>query len=91
MDALGPQEMISALMKEFAEERYLLAIVGRSRICVSLRIGATDQDELKAFVHAMTVQKCLKKRALKHDDNHSETISRYVNISKGVCCRRACH
>lgn len=76
LDELGTQEVASALMNEFADERYLLGIAGR--ICVALRVGATDQDELKGFLHAMTIQRCFEQQALKHDGNYADLISRYV-------------
>ena len=86
LDELGPQQMITTLIKEFADELYMVAIVGQDRIYVALCVGASDQDELKAFVHAMTIQKCLERAgALKLDGKHDELISRYVIASGRVC------
>lgn len=67
LDELAPDEVISLLMEEFAADHYFLSIVGNRKISLALRVGATDHDELKAFVHAMTIQKCVKLGALQND------------------------
>lgn len=67
LDELAPDEMISLLMEEFATDHYFLSIIGNRKISVALRVGATDHDELKAFIHAMTIDKCAKLGALQND------------------------
>lgn len=69
LDKLSPDEVISLLMEEFAADHYFLSIIGKRTISVALRVGATDHDELQAFVHAMTIQKCVELGALKKDSN----------------------
>jgi len=78
LDEVGPEGMIEILMKEFADEHYLFGIDDRGRIDVALRVGATDQDELKAFVHALTIQRCIDQQGLKRGDDFTQLISRYV-------------
>lgn len=77
LDGLSPQDLASTLMKEFADEHYLIIISARGgRIGVALRVGATDQDELKAFVHAMVIHRYVEQGSFKPDEKYAETISR---------------
>jgi hypothetical protein len=69
LDELSPDEVISFLMEEFAADHYFLSIVGNRKVYVALHVGATDYDELKAFVHAKTIQKCVELGALQKDSN----------------------
>ena len=74
LNELAPDEMVSLLMEEFATDHYVLSIVGKSKrttIRVALRVGATDRDELKAFLHALTLDKCIKLGALQKNDSKS--------------------
>jgi hypothetical protein len=76
LENLESQDMITSLMKEFADEKYILGISRGGGICVALCANATDQDELKAFIHAMTIQQCVEEESFKLDNDHSELISR---------------
>jgi hypothetical protein len=67
-------------MKEFVDEKYILGISRGGGICVALCVNATDQDELKAFIHAMTIQQCVEEESFKLDNDHSELISRYALV-----------
>lgn len=52
---LSVEDLVSQLQ---GNDRYLLGVSGK-HVYVSLLVGATDEDKLKAFVHACIVQKCL--------------------------------
>lgn len=81
MDEIGAQDFTNVLMNEFSDERYLVSVANGRRISVALRVGATDADELKAFVHALTIHKCIEQESLmKHNDDFSELISRFVRL-----------
>jgi hypothetical protein len=56
-DGIGMQ----AVVDEFRNERYVLAITPSGNILVSLLTGATAKDELQAFVHAVLTVQCLDK------------------------------
>lgn len=79
MEKMGTQTLTHALMNEFANDHYVLGVAD-NRICVALRVGATDRDELKAFLHSLTIKKCFEQQTRKHDtgSNYSELITRYV-------------
>lgn len=69
------KEMLNMLANEFVNERYLV-VVSRGRINVALRVGATDQDELKAFIHAMTIRRCIERGSNKLDRSYSDIVTR---------------
>jgi hypothetical protein len=50
---------MQAVVDEFHNERYALAITPSGRVLASLLTGATVPDELKAFVHAVLALQCL--------------------------------
>lgn len=80
LENLESQDMTSALMKEFVNEKYVLCIGRGGAISVTLCVNATDQDELKAFVHAMTIHDCVEEKSFKLDSEHAELISRYALV-----------
>lgn len=83
LDTIDPQSVIVSATEEFGDDRYLLTVGARDNIDVALRVGATDQDELKAFLHAMTLQRCMKQqRMIKSGNGCAELISRCVRPSR---------
>jgi Vitamin B6 photo-protection and homoeostasis len=68
-----------SLLQEFSNEKYILGIVQnnttttrRHRVKSTLRTGATNKDELKAFVHCMLLSKCLD--SLQHSKDPVDTL-----------------
>jgi hypothetical protein len=77
------EEVLAYIGILFRNKKYILLInnarVGSSfQINVVLRIGASQEDELEAFVHAMVVQECMKGKLLKKKDSQMQLIIRFV-------------
>lgn len=49
-----------SLVQQFQNERYIVGI-RNNKVMATLRTGATNKDELKAFLHGMLLRKCLDK------------------------------
>jgi len=74
LHCLESEDILHYVQDEFRAEKYIMTIVPRStnsffrsgdtNVCVTLCVGATDRDELKAFVHAMITRRCLDGEAL---------------------------
>lgn len=65
LSGISQSSTMESLQEEFGSENYVLGILPDNRtVCVSLRVGATDRTELKAFVHASTVRQCITQGAL---------------------------
>ncbi|CAB9512151.1 RUS1 family protein C16orf58 homolog [Seminavis robusta] len=62
-DILQPSVDPESLIQEFSEEKYIVGIVQKNKreytVKSTLRNGAGNSDELKAFVHCMLLRKCL--------------------------------
>lgn len=76
------QDGMQAVVDEFRNERYVLAITPSGRILVSLLTGATVVDELQAFVHAVLVVQCL--------DSYTNSQKRQM-LQDGVACQTLVH
>uniref|UniRef100_A0A7S2EJ74 Uncharacterized protein n=1 Tax=Ditylum brightwellii TaxID=49249 RepID=A0A7S2EJ74_9STRA len=57
-----------------------------TNVCVTLRLGASDRDELKAFIHAMIARKCLDEIDLTRSID-----GRDIDITKGIGQKRLIH
>lgn len=78
-------DIMYSLQTEFHSERYVLSLVDTRPINVSvtLCLGATDHDELKAFLHAMVIRECIDQGMPcggmdKNEKSHRNLIALYV-------------
>jgi len=62
-------------MQEFRDEKYFISCQDLSSpvIFVALRVGASDQDELKAFIHGMVLMRCLEAQKKAADEESRKT------------------
>ena len=71
----------------FRNEKYFLTLCNhglgsmKTKIDVVLHLGASEEDELKAFVHAMVVKECIDKHCAPNDvDSRIRLITRLVRL-----------
>ena len=73
-------DSISDALKEFDDERYFLTVNNKDVVSVVLCAGCTEEDELKAFVHAMVLSALCKSERMK---DREETMKKRENFCKG--------
>lgn len=79
MEEAENSDSISDTLEEFAGERYFLTVNSRDVVSVVLCVGCTDEDELKAFVHAMVLSALCKSERLKdREDAMERSGQRYL-------------
>ena len=72
-------DSVSDTLNEFVGERYFLTVNNRDVVSVVLCVGCTDEDELKAFVHAMVLSALCKSERLKdREDAMERSGQRYL-------------
>lgn len=76
----GNSDSISDTLDEFDGERYFLTVNNRDVVSVVLCAGSTEEDELKAFVHAMVLSALCKRERMK---DREETMKKSGNFCKG--------
>lgn len=68
------------LLKLFEHENYVLNVNSHGKIMVTLRAGADPhKDELKAFVHALLLDKCYQKIMKRKENDNSTAASSTIN------------
>jgi len=65
------------LAQEFVDERYVIGAASSGGVHCSLCVGAKDMDELKAFVHTLSICECLSHNGAVM--GVEEVIARYVS------------
>ena len=80
----GSREVWNFLREEFRNEKYIIFVGGTSRhptISVMMKLQTTSNDELKAFVHAHLLLRCMKQyrnSELYVPSTEQQLISRYA-------------
>jgi hypothetical protein len=76
----GYQTKDLSLFHLFWDQNYVLWI-RKQRVYVSLRWAAQQQDELKAYIHALIIQKCLDKMG---DSSRIHSSFMIVSMTKSI-------
>lgn len=85
MQGMKSEDALHYLQTEFCDENYVVSVVGGghrkhlagAKVCISLRVGASDCDEMKAFLHAMLLRGYLD-RLIRTDGNIQLSLSQDV-------------
>lgn len=87
----GQNKLKSSLLQtylndEFGHENYVIFLEDKptksqSTISVVMKVGAVDVDELKAFVHAHILHRCIERAK---DVNHVQLLRRSHNITESL-------
>ncbi len=77
-------EILSIVGHLFRNEKYLLVIspsdISESlKVNVVLRLGASEDDQLKAFIHAMILKDSMNEKVLKNKKSRTQLIARFVS------------
>jgi Vitamin B6 photo-protection and homoeostasis len=83
---LSASEIKALLDSEFRDERYVVTVDGKN-IYSTLKLGAKEIDELKAFIHVMVIRKCQKLgTALSSLKLISHTHQKIMTLFEGDAC-----